>query len=198
MEVDVWLVDLGSGDKVQRRAVAHDALRRAAASVLGVAPEAVDLRHEASGRPVVDGLHVSLSHSGELGAAAVAGAPVGVDVEAGGRSTDVHALARRWFTAHEQAVLADAADPAGAFLAMWTVKEAVLKAHGRGITDGLDRVRTDLADGVPVLLGVGDEPGGAWTLVPLPVGPSSRGAVAVHAPAAMVRVHRGPPHGVGP
>ena len=81
------------------------------------------------GRPQVAGLHVSVSHSGDLVTVAVTEAgPVGVDVEqiTGIEPTE---LAASVLTAAEAGQVADAEG----FLRLWTRKEAVLKATGDGL-----------------------------------------------------------------
>jgi 4'-phosphopantetheinyl transferase len=95
------------------------------------------------GKPVVDGgPEFSVAHSGALIAVAVAGDPVGVDVEQLdgrarplGRDGDPDALARLVLAESERAALA-AVDPparARAFLVAWARKEAVTKATGDGL-----------------------------------------------------------------
>ena len=95
------------------------------------------------GKPAVlgGGPELSVSHSGDLVAVAVATAPVGVDVEQlDGRARELDvgdpaALSRMVLAGEEQAALA-AVEPAGrarAFLVAWTRKEAVTKARGDGL-----------------------------------------------------------------
>jgi len=93
------------------------------------------------GKPAVrGGPDLSVSHSGDLVAVAVAAAPVGVDVEQlDGRARDLGddpaALARMVLAEEERAALA-AVGPEGrmrAFLVAWTRKEAVTKARGDGL-----------------------------------------------------------------
>ena len=95
------------------------------------------------GKPAVrgGGPELSVSHSGDLVAVAVATAPVGVDVEQlDGRARelgggDPAALGRIVLAEEERAALA-AIEPEGrarAFLVAWTRKEAVTKARGDGL-----------------------------------------------------------------
>jgi 4'-phosphopantetheinyl transferase len=95
------------------------------------------------GKPAVRGgaLELSVAHSGDLVAVAVAAAPVGVDVERlDGRryelgGGDLDSVARMVLAEPERAALA-AVHPSGrdrAFLVAWTRKEAVTKATGDGL-----------------------------------------------------------------
>ena len=98
------------------------------------------------GKPTIKGgrLELSVAHSGDLVAVAVATAPVGVDVEQlEGRARrpggdDPDALARLVLADDERAALAAVPPPgrARAFLVAWTRKEAVTKAAGDGLRAG--------------------------------------------------------------
>lgn len=96
-------------------------------------------------------LDVNWSHSGELLiAAAGTGLRLGADIEHLRPRLKALALARRFFAAEETAGLAElATDPARLerdFTRLWCAKEAVLKAHGRGLSFGLHRVRFEVDD----------------------------------------------------
>jgi len=119
------------------------------AAALGVAPGALNLGREPRGRPRLGPPHAdydcSWSHSGDgLLIALGHGVQLGVDCErvrARPRALD---LAQRFFTPREHDWLADfAAGPARdrAFLRLWCAKEAVLKAHGHGLSFGLEKLR---------------------------------------------------------
>ena len=116
-------------------------------------PDTLALSRDAYGRPHLDGgsHHVDLnwSHSGEwLIAACAEGMRVGIDIELLRPRPKALALARRFFDPAETAWLASLADdPARlqhAFTRLWCAKEAVLKAHGRGLSFGLEKLRFDL------------------------------------------------------
>lgn len=119
---------------------------------------AADLRIERTpyGRPELgapfDHWDCNWSHSGEgLLAALVEGRRVGVDLEWQRPRPRAQMLARRFFSAQEAQWL-DQLDPAVRehnFVRLWCAKEAVLKAHGRGLAFGLDRLAfTDTAAGL--------------------------------------------------
>jgi 4'-phosphopantetheinyl transferase len=120
-------------------------LRRRVAAATGVAPAQVRFRANPWGKPEVDGVHVNASHAQGLALVALTHAgQVGVDVERVERTTraDELDLARRFFTPAEAAALeaTGEVDRPRAFLRLWTRKEAALKAWGRGVSGGLERV----------------------------------------------------------
>jgi 4'-phosphopantetheinyl transferase len=120
-----------------------------------------------AGGPVADGavaggaLEHSVAHSGDLVAVAVAGNPVGVDVEQLdgrphplGGDGDPEALGRLMLSAAEQAALAATPPPgrARAFLVAWTRKEAVTKATGDGLRAAFSEVVVAADAGPPRLV----------------------------------------------
>jgi 4'-phosphopantetheinyl transferase len=142
-EIHVWRLDY---DHHQGRAP----FRALLAAYLQVAPASVRLDAGAFGRPRLaavhshaGGLHFNWSHSGDQALFAVArGVEPGVDLERLRPRPRALAIAQRYFSADEAAAL-EALDPArrdAAFLQLWTAKEAVLKATGRGIAFGLHRL----------------------------------------------------------
>jgi len=114
------------------------------------------------GKPAVKGgrLELSVAHSGDLVAVAVATAPVGVDVEQlDGRARppgggDPDTLARLVLADDERAALAAVPPPgrARAFLVAWTRKEAVTKASGDGLRAGFRDVVVAADHGTPRLV----------------------------------------------
>jgi 4'-phosphopantetheinyl transferase len=118
----------------------------------GVAPEEVTIGYDASGAPRIhapaEGGFVSVASRGSLAAVALADVAVGIDVEpVGGAFEPV------WDVLHaaERARLHDlpGAVRHGAFLEIWTAKEAGLKALGQGFTRDPSGVivESDGADG---------------------------------------------------
>lgn len=162
---------------------AHVGLRRLLGAHLGVAPRSVTTQRapcpccgEPHGRPVLpDGrLHFSLSHCEGLSLIAVAGSPVGVDIE---RVPAPHTVAEAAEVLHpaEAAELA-ALDPglrAAAFARVWTRKEAYLKGLGVGLG----------ADPAADYVGSGRLPAapGGWLLADVAVPHGHQAAVAVRA-----------------
>lgn len=117
------------------------------AAELAVAEDSLGLWRDAHGRPHLAALHAAhdanWSHSGDRLLVALAeGARVGADIEWLRPRPNALALARRFFTPAESAQLrALPHDEAERwFVRLWCAKEAVLKAHGRGIAFGLERL----------------------------------------------------------
>lgn len=133
----------------QRRFVlAHAAIRHAIGQTLGLNPKDVPFENSAYGKPALApayaGLHFNLSHAGDWVALAWTRlAPIGIDVE----------QAISWFAdllpecaqAAEQAELQASQQPDQAFLRLWTCKEAVLKAHGSGLSIPMKQVTLQTA-----------------------------------------------------
>lgn len=119
------------------------------------------------------GVHFNLSHSGELVALAFSGAgPVGLDVETVRAVPQATSIARGFFTDNERAWLESMPDESSrsqAFLSLWTCKEAVAKATGRGISAGwhefeIARDEQNLRV-VPTNLPTGGQGMGSWALI---------------------------------
>ncbi|MGB2567232.1 4'-phosphopantetheinyl transferase family protein [Micromonospora citrea] len=139
--VHVWVGRTAGG----RPEVARRLLRRAGSALLGRVEREVVVGHGPDGRPWVragvDVLPVSVSHGdGVVVVAARRAGAVGVDVERRRRLPAV-ALARRWYAPPEVTWLhgLPEVDRADGFLLLWTAKEAVGKALGRGLRDGGSR-----------------------------------------------------------
>jgi 4'-phosphopantetheinyl transferase len=88
--------------------------------------------------------------------------PIGVDAELRDRTADVASVAERCFTADEQQRLAAAGpDKSRRFIELWTLKEAVAKAVGRGLAMDL---RSFSVTTEPCSASFGDVPDPSWRL----------------------------------
>ncbi len=156
----------------------------------GVAPAAWSFSSGAHGRPEVSGPRgatappFNLAHTHGLLACLVAGVPeCGVDVERLDRAGALDAIAARHFAPAEAAALAALAEGERRrrFFALWTLKEAYLKARGAGLSLGLDRVLLDPTRrpvGLAFAAGLDDDPA-SWQLELLAPGPHHLLAVAL-------------------
>lgn len=131
----------------QRCIVGRAALRMMAGSVVGVSPTTVQIEMGNAGRPELagdelTGCGVNVSHSGDW--VLCASGPVrslGVDVERRRTDIDVMELAASVFSPWEREQLAAFAPNKRQhlFFDIWSRKEAVIKADGRGVAFGLNR-----------------------------------------------------------
>ncbi|MBO1518888.1 4'-phosphopantetheinyl transferase family protein [Oceanisphaera pacifica] len=119
-------------------------LRQLLAPALQQAPEHIAISLDEKGKPQLTeaSWHFNISHSGNLLALAFGNqGPLGIDVESRTLSEkQIHRLAKRYFAPNEQVWLEQAQTQAR-FLQLWTIKEAVLKAHGGGIANNLSAVQ---------------------------------------------------------
>ncbi|HEV7572855.1 MAG TPA: 4'-phosphopantetheinyl transferase superfamily protein [Thermoanaerobaculia bacterium] len=126
-------------DDRRRSIVARAATRRFISRYLDRDAATLVIDEEEFGKPVLRGreLEFNASHSGDLVALAFSEkTALGVDVERRRPLTDTLALARRYFSAEEVTIVERAADAGDAFFAIWTAKEAIVKASGKGIGTG--------------------------------------------------------------
>ncbi len=90
--------------------------------------------------PADTGWHVNLSHAGNWVLVAVDRQPVGVDVESFPTNLLLDTLLPTTCSVAEQRYVRGSQNATAAFLQLWTRKEALLKAIGRGLVDNLDTV----------------------------------------------------------
>lgn len=110
------------------------------------------ITHDPQGKPVVrrqdDGplINVSIAHSHAVAACAISDqGDIGIDVEYLGRTRAIHEIAASAFGERERR-LVTAGGPA-AFYRIWTLREALAKALGRGLPMVVDQ--TDYFDTAP-------------------------------------------------
>lgn len=186
LRADVLHVWRLSYDARHRRAP----LRALLGAYLGVPGDAVALTDDAHGRPRLalprhGGLDFNWSHSGDCALVAI-GRDImpGVDVERRRERPQALAIARRYFSADEAAWLASLVpvQRTEAFLALWTAKEAVLKALGRGLAFGLHRLHiASDAQGLRLCRLEGDD-AAAWQLERLSIDAEHVAALAWRGP----------------
>jgi 4'-phosphopantetheinyl transferase len=131
------LASLATPELRRRFAARRWALRRLLAAARGIAVEEVRLRPEPRGRLRFsdgDGPWFSASHRGDRALVAWSQRQVGVDLEVPASLSGQPPIAL--MAVEEQTWFAEQGD-AGAFLRLWTAKEAYLKARGVGLGEEL-------------------------------------------------------------
>ena len=209
--VDVWFYDIASAPSgaamsllsplEQRRAAAfvsmadrdrfvaaHESMRSILGDYLQRDPPSIAFEYGPQGRPRIahSSFDFNLSHSEDRAALAVAtGVRVGIDLERERENDDVAALVRQFFAPEERARFAtiDVAGRQRWFYRQWVAKEAVLKAHGGGLSVDSSgfAVCFESAERGSVRSPT-DDPGAQWNVRMLSVGCGWHAAVAVDAP----------------
>jgi 4'-phosphopantetheinyl transferase len=176
--------------------VAHALTRRMLGRLIGVPSDTLEFAAGEHGRPEIvgpdaaRGFRFNLSHTHGLVACAVTRAvDIGVDVEYAERRVDILGVARQVFSPVEVAGLAALSGAAQRerFFELWTLKEAYIKAIGKGLSAPLRSITFDPTqpDPVPVTFGpdVADDHT-RWCLRRFRVGSEHRLALALAADRA--------------
>jgi 4'-phosphopantetheinyl transferase len=191
-EIHVWQLPWHSD------AASSSSIRDLLAAYAG--PDAPEVDRGEHGKPLFRGqasmLGFSWSHSRDTALFAVGRGPlgfeVGVDVERIRPRVRAIELAQRFFAPAETEWLKrfTGDDLLNGFLALWTAKEAVLKAHGGGLVYGLHRVGF-APDGyylAPAEFDGEIGPASAWQVGKLELGEGLVGSVAWRGESRSVRV----------
>jgi 4'-phosphopantetheinyl transferase len=213
-ELHIWCADLDevappldvlSHDERERAARFHFArdrirysagraiLRTLLARYLPCEPGALTFRYEAHGKPVLENydLDFNLAHSQRLALYAVTrGGVVGIDVEKVRAMPDLEQIAAHFFAPDERTSLSRLpdAEKTMAFFGYWTSKEAYLKAHGGGLSWGLDKVVVNLDASTLTILHAEDAH--AWSLHRFTPAQGYLAALATRGPLPTLRYYR--------
>jgi 4'-phosphopantetheinyl transferase len=144
-------------------------------------------REKPSLSPPYSGSNITfnISHSGEVTLLAFTHKrDVGVDVEQMARKSDLEAIARRFFSAHEQQQLfaLPPEERSEAFFRCWTRKEAYIKATGDGLSLPLSQFDVSIAaDDRNALVATRPDTSEAarWSMREVPAGAGYIGALCV-------------------
>lgn len=123
----------------ERYVVTRSLVRVVLGTRLGIDPARLRVNRTDTGKPVLtEGIHFNVSHSGDLILLAISDTrAVGVDVERRREVDRVAALVSRWLSDAERRdfdrLCERGASSSDAFLRVWSLKEARLKALGVGI-----------------------------------------------------------------
>jgi 4'-phosphopantetheinyl transferase len=173
-------------------AAAHALLRQTLSNGGHQMPGAWRFEKAPSGKPRLIGdsavgRSFSLSHTrGMVACAVTSGAEVGVDVECVDRETDADGIAARFFAPAEAAQLLklDAGARRDRFFDLWVLKEALVKALGRGMAVSLGTLAFTVGAGGDIRLDAPDLDADAWQFALFAPSPRHRLAVAVQRPAS--------------
>jgi 4'-phosphopantetheinyl transferase len=139
----------------RRDLIARALLRTQLAERLSTEPQSLIFTRGKHGKPALVSsdpsasyLQFNLSHAGDWIVLALAGKPVGVDIEYTPRDNDVMAIADRYFFGNEinQLKSFNEDEQRQRFFDYWTLKEAYMKARGEGISLGLNNFGFSVVD----------------------------------------------------
>lgn len=181
-EADHWRFIAGRGG-----------LRTLLAAQLRLPPAQVPLTQTDRGKPILtgvaEGIKFNVSHSGHVVLIALnQHDEIGVDVEAVRPMSDTIAIAKRFFAKVEQVALSalPEAERTEGFFALWTLKEAVLKATGQGIAEMFAGTEVTCAAEATLRRLPGHPDAAAqWSLCQFRPSPNYLAAAAVRTPNAL-------------
>lgn len=177
--------------------LARGLARAVLASYTGVDSSALRFQADAFGKPTLlvptadPRLHFNISHShGVVVCATALGRQVGIDVEDGSRRVEFLDLAERYFAPSEVAHLHGLAEVErrAAFFAIWTLKEAFVKAIGQGLSFPLDSFAFELERDRLLRFQPPAALPGSWRFFQFEPTPRHHGALAVESAGRDVRV----------
>jgi 4'-phosphopantetheinyl transferase len=189
-EIHVWRL-------AYRHAQGRAPLRRVLAAYLGVDADDVALVEGEHGRPELPAgrnrsIGFNWSHCADHALIAIGRHVVpGIDLERLRPRPRALEIARRYFSADEATALTELpeAQRSSAFLELWTAKEAVLKAMGRGLAFGLHRLSIARDGDQLMLLHLDGDDTRAWQLRRLPVDSALLGALAWRGGPRQIRLY---------
>jgi 4'-phosphopantetheinyl transferase len=175
----------------QRYVAARAMLRTILAGYLETDPRCVSFAYSQKEKPSLGPAHVgngvtfNISHSGGIALLAFARKrQIGIDVEQVRYDFDVEAIARRFFSAHEQEQLAALPKEKkfASFFRCWTRKEAYIKATGDGLSLPLHQFDVSIVpENGDALLSTrpDNSEAGLWSLREIPAGAGYIAALCV-------------------
>jgi 4'-phosphopantetheinyl transferase len=139
---------LKQGRKRSLFIITRSILRQLIAHYSGRGIAEIDIRRNAHGKPWLEGIEFNLSHSRDWALIALTrDRAVGVDVQYMKPKLDFERISRRRYAPEEHLQVAAGADPSERreqFFAIWTRKEAYIKAHGTSFYDKISTVGVPL------------------------------------------------------
>jgi phosphopantetheine--protein transferase-like protein len=148
--------EFASGKRRQEFMCGRSLLRRMLQDKTGIPAAQHELTISKDGKPeCVDGPAISITHAGDRIACSVADSgSVGIDLEVVARRRDPRKLANKFFSNEESSWLET--QPADRFFMLWVLKEAYVKAIGRSIFGGINRLRCRVLPPDIEVLGMND------------------------------------------
>jgi 4'-phosphopantetheinyl transferase len=107
------------------------------ADALNLKPKSINFLYSDKGKPYLENypIHFNISHSNEYALIAIANKNIGVDIEYMNKDIEIEELMKIFAYDHEiKWILENRSLSIQRFYTIWTLKEAILKQQGEGIT----------------------------------------------------------------
>lgn len=99
----------------------------------------LEFLYSTNGKPLLDGIHFNISHSKNIGLLGINNSPIGVDVEFIEKSKLIFEGAASFLDEPEKIWVGHSYNR---LYQLWTLKEAILKCEGTGLTDHFPSINT--------------------------------------------------------
>lgn len=130
------------------------------------------------------GWYFNVSHSGDWLLITIGRSPVGVDLEWINPDFPFQDVSQISFSAREQQYITSCPEPCSCFYQLWTRKEALVKATGKGMDDLFDRIPSLPGDHSVESSVIGGS--GCWQVISFGVADGYPAAIAHNGPARLV------------
>lgn len=127
----------------ERYIVGRGVLKQLSALYIDSASELICIVSDENKKPVLKDyrhLHFNISHSKDCIVFAFSHSPTGIDIEYLNDDFNYKPIARHCFTCNENYLIGKSNTPVKEFFKLWTRKEALLKANGKGLSDDMNKI----------------------------------------------------------
>jgi 4'-phosphopantetheinyl transferase len=161
-------------EKDKRRfCISRGLLRRVLSTYTSTQPQEIDIHYTQYKKPYIEGdIEFNLSHTSTDVVIGVSHYPIGIDIETVREHQNALAVSKRFFAASEYNALKhlNESDRHTAFIHIWTQKEAIVKAMGKGVFHDLKNVEVSAQPPAKILALKSESAMTAdWSLFSLPI-----------------------------
>lgn len=126
-------------------------LRKTLSKLLNQSPESIEFNTAANKKPCVRGVEFNLSRSADMVAVALSTMPIGIDTEFIQEGFSYDMMLDDCFSKAEQSMIKNESHPLSTFYTLWTRKEALLKASGKGLNSDYSLNQIEVIQSDPLL-----------------------------------------------
>lgn len=126
-------------------------LRKILSKLLNQTPKAIQFNLLENKKPGVTGVEFNVSRSADMIAVALSSTPIGVDIEFIQENFSYEMMLNDCFSMSEQHLIQSQNQPLTVFYTLWTRKEALLKASGKGLNSDYSLNQVGVLESDPLL-----------------------------------------------